>query len=71
MLTFTGEPLSADLDLAGPASARVFVRAGLAHADVFVRVCDVGPDGVSRNVVDGIRRLQPADRPGRRRAGRG
>ncbi len=63
VLTFTGEPLPADLDLAGPVSARIFVRPGRAHADVFVRVCDVGPDGVSRNIVDGIRRLSPQTVP--------
>jgi hypothetical protein len=63
VLTFTSEPLPADQDLAGPASARVFVRPGRAHADVFVRVCDVDPKGVSRNVVDGIRRLDPRTVP--------
>jgi uncharacterized protein len=63
VLTFTGAPLPADLDLAGPVSARVFVRTGRPHADVFVRVCDVGPDGVSRNIVDGIRRLSPQTVP--------
>ena len=63
VLTFTGEPLPADLDLAGPVSARIFARPGRAHADVFVRVCDVGPDGVSRNIVDGIRRLSPQTVP--------
>jgi putative CocE/NonD family hydrolase len=65
VLTFTGEPLPADLDLAGPVSARIFAAAGRAHADVFVRVCDVGPDGVSRNIVDGIRRLSPQTVPAR------
>jgi uncharacterized protein len=59
VLTYTGEPLPADLDLAGPVSARVFVRTSREHADVFVRVCDVDTKGVSRNIVDGIRRLSP------------
>ena len=32
-------------------------------ADVFVRLCDVDEKGVSRNVVDGVRRLSPATVP--------
>lgn len=63
VLTFTTDPLAADLDLVGPVRARIFVRTGRQHADVFVRVCDVDGDGVSRNVVDGIRRLSPQTVP--------
>lgn len=59
VLTFTTDPLPARLDLVGPVSARVFVRTGRRHADLFVRVCDVDEKGVSRNIVDGIRRLSP------------
>jgi putative CocE/NonD family hydrolase len=47
----------------GPVRARIHVRPELEHADVFVRLCDVDPDGVSRNVVDGIRRLDPRTVP--------
>jgi putative CocE/NonD family hydrolase len=64
VLTFTSEPLPADLDLVGPVSARVYVRASLEYADVFLRLCDVDDKGVSRNVVDGIRRLSPQTVPG-------
>jgi putative CocE/NonD family hydrolase len=63
VLTYTSEPLAADLDLMGPVSARIFVRTGRRHADVFVRVCDVDAEGVSRNIVDGIRRLSPQTVP--------
>jgi putative CocE/NonD family hydrolase len=63
VLTFTGVPLPTDLDLVGPVRARVYVRPELEHADVFVRLCDVDPGGVSRNVVDGIRRLDPRTVP--------
>jgi uncharacterized protein len=59
VLTYTSEPLVADQDLVGPVSARIYVRTSLPHADVFVRLCDVDEKGVSRNVVDGIRRLRP------------
>jgi uncharacterized protein len=63
VLTFTTEPFAAEADLVGPVSARVFVRTGRQYADLFVRVCDVDAKGVSRNVVDGIRRLCPETVP--------
>ncbi len=63
VLTYTSEPLPADLDLAGPVSARIFVRTSREHADLFVRICDVDARGVSRNVVDGVRRLSPKTVP--------
>ncbi|WP_318307502.1 CocE/NonD family hydrolase [Amycolatopsis solani] len=59
VLVFTGEPLPADLDVIGEVAATVHVRTELGHADVYVRLCDVDPDGVSRNVTDGILRLRP------------
>ena len=59
VLTYTTEPFTADCDLVGPVSARIFVRTGLPHADLFVRLCDVDEQGVSRNVVDGVHRLGP------------
>ena len=61
-LIFTGA-LPAGTDLVGPVSARIFVRTGREHADLFVRVCDVDLKGVSRNVTDGIRRLGPQTVP--------
>jgi putative CocE/NonD family hydrolase len=63
VLTYTSEPFPAGVDLAGPVSARIFVRTGRRYADLFVRICDVDPAGVSRNVVDGIRRLSPQTVP--------
>lgn len=63
VLTFTSEPLPADQDLVGPVSARIFLRTGRQYADLFVRVCDVDSTGVSRNIVDGIRRLSPQTVP--------
>jgi hypothetical protein len=59
VLTFTTDPLQASQDLVGPVSARIFVRTGRQHADLFVRLCDVDEKGVSRNIVDGVRRLNP------------
>jgi uncharacterized protein len=63
VLTYTTEPLPARQDLAGPVSARIFVRTSREHADLFVRVCDVDANGISRNIVDGIRRLCPQTVP--------
>lgn len=63
VLTYTTDPLPARLDLVGPVSARIFVRTSRRHADLFVRVCDVDAKGVSRNIVDGIRRLSPQTVP--------
>ena len=63
VLVWTGPVLERDLDVVGHVRARVSVRPGLGHADLFVRLCDVDPAGVSRNVVDGIRRLDPRSVP--------
>ena len=59
VLTYTTGPLAADRDIVGPVSARIFVRTEAPYADVFVRLCDVDDKNVSRNIVDGIRRLSP------------
>ena len=60
---FTGPVLDDDVDVVGHVRARAHVRPELEHADVFVRLCDVDPQGVSRNVVDGVRRLGPRTVP--------
>jgi len=57
VLVFTGPVLPADLDVVGPVHATLNVRTELPSADVFVRLCDVDDAGVSRNVVDGICRV--------------
>jgi putative CocE/NonD family hydrolase len=63
VLTFTGPPLNADLDVLGPVSADIRLRSSRDDTDVFVRVCDVDPDGVSLNVCDGLIRLTPEGPP--------
>ena len=63
VLTFTGPPLERALTAIGPVRAEVFLRSSLADTDVFVRVCDVGPGGVSLNVCDGLVRLTPGEPP--------
>ncbi|MEV1291114.1 CocE/NonD family hydrolase [Pseudonocardia sp. NPDC049635] len=64
VLVYTGPPQETDLDLLGQVSAVVYVRTaaegtGAAEGDVFVRVCDVAPDGTSLNVTDAMHRLVP------------
>jgi uncharacterized protein len=59
VLTYTSAPFAADQDLVGPVSARIFMRTETEYADIFVRLCDVDEKAVSRNIVDGIRRLSP------------
>jgi putative CocE/NonD family hydrolase len=54
VLVFTSAPLTGPLDVIGPVSARVRVRASGSHFDLFARLCDVDPRGRSRNVCDGI-----------------
>jgi hypothetical protein len=61
VLTFTSPVLERDLDVLGPVTAVVHLTSSTGHTDVFVRLCDVDPDGRSVNVCDGIRRLRPGD----------
>jgi uncharacterized protein len=60
VLVFTSAPLPTDLDVIGPVSARLRVRASGPHFDIFARLCDVDPRGRSRNVCDGLIRHVPA-----------
>ena len=63
VLTFTTPPLPRDLTIAGAPVVTLDHGAEPAHADVFLRLCDVDPDGRSRNVADGMRRRDPATGP--------
>jgi hypothetical protein len=61
VLTYTSDPLERPLDLVGEIRATIYLRTDPGHADIFVRLCDVDPSGVSLNVSDGILRLRPDD----------
>ncbi|MEV0951299.1 CocE/NonD family hydrolase [Promicromonospora sp. NPDC050249] len=61
VLTYTTEVLEEDVEVVGEVSAEVWFRSSLAHADVFVRLCDVDPEGRSFNVCDGLVSLTSAD----------
>jgi uncharacterized protein len=63
VLTFTSDPLEAELTLAGAAGATVYVRSEVPYFDVFVRLCEVEPDGRSENVCDGLVRVAPGRFP--------
>ena len=59
--TYTTDQLEQDIEVIGEVSAEIWFRSSLAHADVFVRLCDVDPRGRSRNVCDGLVSLSGAD----------
>ncbi|WP_433324926.1 CocE/NonD family hydrolase [Spirillospora sp. CA-294931] len=64
VLVFTTAPLGDHLDVIGPVMADLFVRSDREHTDFIVRLCDVAPDGTSRNVCEGGLRLPAAgDKP--------
>ena len=54
---FRGDVLDAPLTVAGTPVARIRFRSSRPSADVFVRLCDVHPDGRSMTVCDGVRRI--------------
>ncbi|MFI1567914.1 CocE/NonD family hydrolase [Streptomyces sp. NPDC020490] len=59
VLTFTTDPLEADLDVVGEVSVELYVRSSLAHTDFFARLCDVHPDGRSVDITDRLIRVRP------------
>ena len=63
VLTFTGPPLEAPYEIAGPVRAGVYVRGELPYFDVFARLCDVDPRGRSWNVCDALVRVVPGRFP--------
>ncbi|MGV0635666.1 CocE/NonD family hydrolase [Mycolicibacillus trivialis] len=57
VLTFTGEMLTADLTVTGRPVVELDHGSDNPHADLFVRLGEVHPDGRSLNVADGYLRL--------------
>jgi putative CocE/NonD family hydrolase len=60
VLSYTSEPLAADLTIIGQTQVTLHARASVPHVDFFLRLCDVGPGGVSINICDGLIRVTPA-----------
>jgi putative CocE/NonD family hydrolase len=61
VLVFTSLPLLADVDLIGTPRARLTVSADNRYHDVFVRLCDVHPDGSSMNLGGRLVRLDDVE----------
>jgi putative CocE/NonD family hydrolase len=58
VLTYTSEPLQRDRDIIGTVTAELYVSSTAASADFFVRLCDVDTEDASRNICDGLQRVQ-------------
>jgi uncharacterized protein len=63
VLTFATPPLDHELVIAGAARVELDHAADPPHADVFLRLCDVAPNGRAHNIADGMRRREPATGP--------
>ena len=59
VLTYTTPPLLAVVEAIGPVQVELWVRASSPYFDMFARVCDVDPQGASRNVCDALARVGP------------
>ena len=59
VLTYTSRVLTADLTIIGQCTVTLEARARVPHTDVFVRLNDVDPNGISRNICDGFIRATP------------
>jgi uncharacterized protein len=62
VLAFTGAPLEAGLELAGPIELVLVARSTGPEMDLFARLLDVAPDGAARYIARGQLRVEPADR---------
>ncbi|HEV7189169.1 MAG TPA: CocE/NonD family hydrolase [Blastococcus sp.] len=58
--TFTTGPLRTPVELQGGARVRLTVESDNPYADLFLRLCDVEPNGRSVNITDRLVRLDPA-----------
>jgi uncharacterized protein len=57
VLAFTGPTLKAPLEVIGGPVVEINHFSDNPHADLFLRLCEVGPDGRSQNVSDGFLRI--------------
>ncbi|CAE8684944.1 unnamed protein product [Polarella glacialis] len=63
VLIFDSKQLAADMVVVGRARLRLFIKASQPNFDIFARLCDVHPSGLSYNVCDAVlRRRGPSDR---------
>ncbi|BEL03209.1 CocE/NonD family hydrolase [Actinoplanes sichuanensis] len=65
VLVYTGAVLDEDLEIVGEVGAEIWFESSAEFADVFVRLCDVDPQGRSVNVCDGLTSVSGAGTAGR------
>ena len=65
VLTYTADVRSTPLDVLGQPVVTLWLTSSAASTDVFVRLCDVHPDGRSLNLCDQIVRITPIGDPQR------
>lgn len=58
IIKFRTEPLLKDLECVGQVGATIYVSSDAKDTDFVVRLCDIGPDGVSRVLADSIIRCK-------------
>jgi putative CocE/NonD family hydrolase len=61
VLCYTTPPLEADVEILGAPRLEIYLLSSQGYMDLVGRLCDVGPDGRSINICDGLRRLMPGD----------
>ena len=59
VVTFTSEPLEEVVEAIGEVGVELWARGSEPHFDLFARICDVDPQGVSRNVSDALASVAP------------
>jgi hypothetical protein len=59
VITFTTERLDSPIEAIGPARVELSARASEPYFDLFARICDVDPGGVSSNVTDALASVAP------------
>jgi uncharacterized protein len=60
VLVYTSAPLQAPLEVVGRVLLHLTAESSAPSSDWIARLCDVDPNGVSRNITDGILRTSPA-----------
>jgi putative CocE/NonD family hydrolase len=58
VLVYTSSPLKRDLETVGPVKVVLYVATTARDTDFTAKLVDVAPDGVARNLTDGILRLR-------------
>lgn len=64
VIVFTSDPVTQDVDLVGPVTARARVSSDGPVMDLFLRLLDLRPDGSALRIARGQRQLQQAYDPG-------